>query len=80
MRSKNSLADRIKAAGMFDKIFTADGSKFRNHGRNALENWLKSEFSLSDEAIKSITEGSGKQVLQAFTEMKDNVRAALKSE
>ena len=79
MRGKNSLTDRIKAAGMYDQIFNVKGN-FKNGGRNALEDWLKSEFSLSDEAIKSITQGSGQQVLKAFTEMQDNVRAVLKSE
>ena len=79
MRGKNSLADRIKAEGIYDQIFNVKGN-FKNGGRNALENWLKSEFSLSDEAIKSITQGSGQQVLKAFTEMQDNVRAVLKSE
>ena len=79
MRGKDSLTDKIKAAGMFDKIFNSKGN-FKNGGRNALEDWLKSEFSLSDDAIKQITQGSGQQVLAAFTEMKDNVRAVLKSE
>ena len=80
MRGKNSLTDRIKAAGIYDQIFNATNGNFKNGGRNALEAWLKSEFSLSDDAIKSITQGSGQQVLKAFTEMQENVRATLKSE
>ena len=80
MRGKDSLAERIKAAGIFDQIFREKDNNFKNGGRNVLEAWLKSEFSLSDEAIKSITQGSGAQVLKAFEGMKENVRSVLKSE
>lgn len=80
MRGKDSLADKLQASEMLDKIFTKDRSRFKNGGRNALEDWLKQEFSLSQDAIKSITQGSGAQVLKAFTDMQDNVRSVLKSE
>ena len=80
MRGDKSLTDKLKAAGMLDQIFTSNGKRFQNGGRNALEDWLKQEFSLSDEAIKNITQGSGEKVLRAFTDMQENVRAVLKSE
>ena len=80
LRNGTSLTDILKEQNLLNKVFSSNGNRFANNGRQILKDWLQDQFGLSQEAINSIVSGAGDKVYKAFSEMQENVKKTLRTE
>ena len=81
MKNGHVLSEATMGEKLYNKIFsTGDKFKFKAGGKGLLESWLREQFQLSPDTIRSLIEGTGKEVKAAFEQVKGDVENTLKKE